>query len=145
MKTKNYMRIKFPSRTVNESFSRAAVASFAATLDITVSELADIKTAVSEAVTNCIVHGYAEGEGEILVSAVITEDNTIKITVRDYGCGIENIERAMQPAYSGCPDGERSGLGFSVMKAFMDSVSVRSQKGRGTTVVLIKRLCCCDE
>lgn len=135
----NYFKLKFAARSCNESFARCAVASFVAALDPTVSELADIKTAVSEAVTNAIVHGYAEKSGDVCIHTQIVGD-VVRISIRDNGCGIEDVKRAMEPTYTTVPHGERAGLGFSVMQAFMDKVSVRSSAGKGTTVVLTKKI-----
>ncbi len=134
----NSFELKFPSRSSNESFARGVVSAFAAQLDPTLSELSDIKTAVSEAVTNCIVHAYAQSLGDIVIKAKITHGRRLTFSVRDRGCGIEDVELAMRPAYTTSPQGERAGLGFSVMSAFMDSVHVRSRPGHGTTVVMSK-------
>lgn len=127
------------SRSANESFARVAVAAFIAQLDPTVDELADIKTAVSEAVTNCIVHAYKDGIGEIYITVKIFEDNRVTVTVKDKGCGIEDIEKAMEPMYSSV-GGERAGLGFTVMQSFTDRLRVKSRVGFGTTVIMEKRL-----
>ncbi len=139
MKTVNEMKLSFESKSINEGFSRVAVASFAATLDPTLEELNDIKTAVSEAVTNAIVHGYREKMGKIYITASITDKNTIRIKIRDNGVGIEDIEQARQPLFTTL-GGERAGLGFAVMESFTDKVRVRSALGRGTTVTLEKRI-----
>ena len=138
-KEQNYFKLRFPSRSANEAFARTAVAAFISYLDPMVSELADIRTAVSEAVTNCIVHAYPDSVGEIYISASLSGE-VLRVSIRDCGCGITDVKRAMQPTYTTAPDGERSGLGFSVMQAFMDGVRVRSVPGKGTTVTLIKRL-----
>ncbi len=135
----NYMRLEFPSKSRNEAFARAAVGVFAAQLDLTVDELADIKTAVSEAVTNAIVHGYADTKGTVEVICRLT-NNEIAITVTDTGTGIENIELAMQPLYSGTDDEDRSGMGFTVMESFMDTLHVDSTPGKGTTVTMTRRI-----
>lgn len=135
----NFMRLEFPAKSLNESFSRAAVAAFAAQLDMDIEELADIKTAVSEAVTNSIVHGYRGLKGIIHIECRIT-GQSITITVRDEGRGIENIERAMQPLFTTDSEGERSGMGFTVMQTFMDSLSVDSVYGEGTTVTMTKTI-----
>ncbi len=127
------------SRSANEGFARATVAAFASQLDPTLEEINDIKTAVSEAVTNCIVHAYREGLGKIYISGEITNTNIIKIKIRDNGCGIENVEKAMEPLFT-TVGGERAGLGFAVMQSFMDSIRVRSRVGRGTTVTLTKKI-----
>ena len=141
MKTvENSFKIAFPSRSCNEAFARMAISAFITYLDPTLDELADIRTSVSEAVTNCIVHAYAQGIGVITMKADIGDDRTVEIWIKDKGCGIEDIHRAMQPSYTGSEGGERAGLGFSVMAAFMDEVRVRSRPGRGTTVCLTKKL-----
>lgn len=134
----NYIKIEFPSLSCNEAFARAAAGAFAARLDITVEDLADIKTAVSEAVTNAIVHGYAGSCGTIEMRCRVI-GQMIEITVSDFGRGIEDIALAMQPLYSGSDDEERSGMGFTVMQSFMDSLSVESEPGVGTTVKMTKR------
>ncbi len=139
MKPINEMKLNIPSVSTNESFARVAVGAFVSQLDPTVEELADIKTAVSEAVTNCTVHAYAESIGTVYIYAAIFEDRTILIRVRDRGCGIGDIETAMQPMWSSL-GGERAGLGFAVMQSFTDSVNVRSKIGSGTTVTMKKRL-----
>ena len=139
MKAINEMNVSFFSRSANEGFARASVAAFAAQLDPTVDGLSEIKTAVSEAVTNCIVHAYRDTIGTIYIKAQIYEDGRLVIRVRDKGCGIENIEQAMEPMFTTGGE-ERSGLGFTVMQSFMDRVRVRSCVGRGTTVTLCRRL-----
>lgn len=139
MKTINEMKLSFESKSINEGFSRVAVASFAYALDPTLEELNDIKTAVSEAVTNAIVHGYREKMGKIYITASITDKNIIRIKVRDRGVGIEDIEQARQPLFTTL-GGERAGLGFAVMESFTDKVRVRSAPGRGTTVTLEKKI-----
>jgi stage II sporulation protein AB (anti-sigma F factor) len=135
----NNMKMEFLSRSANESFARTAVACFAAQLDPTLDELGDIKTAVSEAVTNCIVHAYPDTLGKIMLRARIFDDNSIEITVRDWGCGIEDIERARSPMFTTGGD-DRSGMGFTIMESFMDRLHVRSQLGRGTTVTMRRRI-----
>ncbi len=127
------------SRSANEGFARATVAAFAAQLDPTLEEINDIKTAVSEAVTNCIVHAYRENLGKIYISGEITDTNIIKIKIRDNGCGIENVEKAMEPLFT-TVGGERAGLGFAGMQSFIDSIRVRSRVGKGTTIILTKKL-----
>ena len=133
------MRLTFPSRSSNEGFARMAVSAFIAALDPTVDELSDIKTAVSEAVTNCVVHGYKEGIGKIYIHAAIYDGGRIRIKIRDRGCGIPDIKLARTPLYSSLGE-ERAGLGFAVMESFMDKVYVRSKVGVGTTVTLCKTL-----
>lgn len=136
----NEFRMILDSRSVNESFSRATVAAFTAQLDPTVEEINDIKTAVSEAVTNCIVHGYRNSVGKIYIGVKIHDDNKIVITIRDRGCGISDIKKAREPLFTTL-GGDRAGLGFSVMESFTDKVSVRSKIGVGTTVTLCKKIC----
>ena len=133
----NYIRVEFPSKSCNEAFARAAAGAFAAQLDVTVEELADIRTAVSEAVTNAIVHGYSGIRGVVELKCRIT-GHTIEVTVSDKGRGIPDIALAMQPLYSGSDDGERSGMGFTVMQSFMDTLRVESEVGVGTTVIMTK-------
>lgn len=140
MKPLNVMKVNFFSRSVNESFSRVAVAAFIAQLDPTVDELTDIKTAVSEAVTNCIVHAYKNGIGEIYITVKIYENNRIVISVKDKGCGIEDVRKAMEPLYTTAAAGERAGLGFTVMQSFMNKLHVKSRLGFGTTVTMEKHL-----
>ena len=134
----NYIRVEFPAKSCNEAFARAAAGAFAAQLDITVEELADIKTAVSEAVTNAIIHGYADIRGIVEMKCSIT-GRTIEITVTDKGHGIRDIALAMQPLYSGSDDEDRSGMGFTVMQSFMDTLKVDSRVGEGTTVTMTKK------
>lgn len=136
----NEFRMVVDSRSVNESFSRATVAAFTAQLDPTVEEINDIKTAVSEAVTNCIVHGYRNTVGKIYISVKIHDDNKVIITVRDRGCGINDIRKAREPLFTTL-GGDRAGLGFSVMESFTDKLTVRSTLGKGTTVTLCKKIC----
>ena len=140
MKAINEVKLVFPSRSANESFARVAMSAFFMPLDPTVEDLTDIKTAVSEAVTNCIVHAYPDGVGMIYMTARLYEDQRMVITIRDKGVGIEDISAAMTPLFTTAPQEERAGLGFAVMQSFMDKVKVRSTKGKGTTVILEKRL-----
>lgn len=137
MKKLNEMKLTIEARSVNEGFSRAAVAAFAALLDPTVEELSDIKTAVSEAVTNAIVHGYREHNGLVFLTATLTDRPSVRIRVRDKGVGIADVRQARQPLFTTMA-GERAGLGFAVMESFMDRVHVRSRPGAGTTVTLEK-------
>ena len=139
MKKLNEMKLTIEARSVNEGFSRAAVAAFASLLDPTVEELSDIKTAVSEAVTNAIVHGYREGRGPVFLTATLTDKPSVRIRIRDKGVGIADIRQARQPLYTTMA-GERAGLGFAVMESFMDRVWVRSRPGAGTTVTLEKTI-----
>ena len=140
MKPFNEMKLSFPSRSANEGFARAAVAAFVSQLDPAVDELADIRTAVSEAVTNCIVHAYPEAIGSITLSVRLYHDGRVVIKIRDKGCGIVDVKQAMEPLFTTGNPEERSGLGFAVMQSFMDRVKVTSRPGKGTKVVLIKRL-----
>ena len=141
MKTKalNEVTLEFVSRSSNESFARSAVACFAAQLDPTLNELEDIKTSVSEAVTNAIVHAYPEELGKVQLKVRICPGNVLEITVRDRGRGIPDVEKARQPMFTTGGE-ERSGMGFTIMESFMDRLVVRSTPGRGTTVVMRKRL-----
>lgn len=139
MNSINSMELKIPSKSINESFARSVVASFTLQLDPTINELADIKTAVSEAVTNCIVHGYRDTEGVIYIKAEITRDNTLVIKVRDKGTGISDIKKAMEPLFTTGGE-ERAGLGFAVMESFMDKIKVSSKENKGTTVTLYKKI-----
>ena len=139
MKALNTVKITFPSRSVNEGFARSALSAFAAQADPTLDELADVKTAVSEAVTNCIVHAYANTIGPITLTAALYDDGTLRVAVADKGCGIPDVSKAMEPLFT-TGGAERAGLGFAVMESFMDSVKVRSAPGKGTRVTLSKRL-----
>ena len=139
MKPINEVKINLLSRSSNESFARVAVASFIAQLDPTIEEINDIKTAVSEAVTNCIVHAYKERIDTVYITVAIYENRVVKITVRDRGCGIEDIKKAMEPLFT-TAGGERAGLGFAVMESFTDKLSVRSKLGKGTCVTMTKQL-----
>ena len=134
----NQTKITFPSLSQNEAYSRSVAASFVSQLNPTYDELSDIKCAVSEAVTNAIVHGYSGGCGMVEMKCRAL-GRTIEITITDYGCGINDVALAMQPLYSGSDDEERSGMGFTVMQSFMDSLSVESEPGVGTTVTMTKR------
>ncbi len=135
----NKFNMTILSCSANESFARATVSAFALQLDPTLEEVSDIKTAVSEAVTNAIVHAYNNGFGKIYISAELIEPSTIKIKIRDKGKGIENIEKAMEPLFT-TVGGERAGLGFAVMMSFMDTVKVRSNLGKGTSVTMTKKI-----
>lgn len=139
MKEVNRMKMEFLSKSVNERFARSSVACFISQLDPTLDELGDIKTAVSEAVTNSIVHGYPDSIGRVVVKVRIFEGNVVEITVRDYGVGIDDIELARTPMFTTGGD-ERSGMGFTIMESFTDSLKVKSQKGKGTTVTMRVRL-----
>ena len=137
MNIKNYITLDFPSNSANEALARAAAAAFASQLDPTMEELGDIKTAVSEAVTNCIVHAYPRDLGRIRLRLRILDEDTLDITVRAWGIGMENVQKAMEPLYTTGGE-ERSGMGFTIMESFMDKLRVRSRPGRGTTVTLRK-------
>jgi stage II sporulation protein AB (anti-sigma F factor) len=139
MKEINSMKMEFLSRSSNEGFARAAVACFASQLDPTLDELGDIKTAVSEAVTNCIVHAYPDTLGKITIRVRIFDDHTVEITVRDKGCGIPDIAQAMTPLFTTGGD-ERSGMGFTIIDSFMDKLRVKSTPGKGTTVTMRKTI-----
>lgn len=139
MKEENHAFLEFPSRSANEGFARAAAACFAAQLDPTLEEVNDVKTAVSEAVTNAIVHAYPDSIGQVVVKVRICPDQVLEVTVRDHGRGIPDIEKARQPMFTTGGE-ERSGMGFTIMESFMDRLVVRSTPGRGTTVVMRKRL-----
>lgn len=134
----NKMKIEFLSKSENESFARVAVAAFISQLDPTIEEITDVKTAISEAVTNSIIHGYENKQGIVTIEAEICDDE-VTLIVKDEGIGIDNIERAMQPLYTSRPDLERSGMGFTVMETFMDMLEVISEKEYGTKVVMKKR------
>ena len=136
---KNEMKLTIPSISANESFARVAVGAFIARLDPTLEELNDIKTAVSEAVTNCIVHANKNEMTKIYISAEICENRLVKIKIRDKGCGIDNIEQAMEPLFTTGGE-ERAGLGFAVMQSFTDKIKVVSKLGKGTTVTMFKKL-----
>ena len=138
-KTTNYITLEFLSRSANEAFARGAVACFAAQLDPTLEELGDIKTAVSEAVTNAIVHAYPDRLGRIVVKARVLEDNILEISVRDWGKGIDDVDRARQPLFTTGGE-ERSGMGFTIMEGCMDRLTVRSGQGKGTRVVMRRRI-----
>lgn len=135
----NYIRLEFPSQSINESFARSAVACFAAQLDPTLEEIGDIKTVVSEAVTNCIVHAYPEGNGTILLSCRVYADRNVEIRVEDHGVGIPDVTAAREPMFT-TGGQDRSGMGFTIMEKFMSSLQVESRPGAGTTVTMTRRL-----
>ena len=139
-KVVNEMKLILPSYSVNEGMARAAVAAFCSQLDPTASELGDIKCAVSEAVTNCAVHAYRDRIGYIYITVGLCENNVIRIKIRDKGCGIPDVKCARQPLYTTDKEGERSGMGFTVMESFTDRLSVSSRVGYGTSVVMYKKL-----
>lgn len=139
MSINNHMKIEFPSKSTNEAFARVAVAAFVSQLDPTVEELSDIKTAVSEAVTNAIVHGYGNSKGTVMVYCQL-RGNEVVIIVEDNGKGIDDIEQARQPLFTTKPESERSGMGFTVMESFMDKVEIESQIGQGTKITMTKTI-----
>ena len=139
MKSENYMELKFPSKSANEAFARAAVACFAAQLHPTLDELGDIKTAVSEAVTNCIVHAYPDELGEIVLKARILPDSVLDIVIKDRGRGIEDIEKARTPMFT-TGGADRSGMGFTIMESFMTEFRLTSAPGKGTTVHMKRKI-----
>ncbi len=139
MKGENYMHLEFPSRSANEAFARSAVASFAAQLDPTLDELGDIKTAVSEAVTNCIVHAYPEELGPIILKARILPEHVLDITVKDRGCGIADVEQARKPMFTTGGE-ERSGMGITIMESFMTEFRIHSTVNKGTTVHMKRKI-----
>lgn len=139
MKKVNEMKLTVQAKSVNESFCRAAVAAFVSQLDPTVEEISDIKTAVSEAVTNCIVHAYTAFNGKIYITVTLYDDDTLTVRIRDTGVGIPDVKKAREPLYTTGGD-DRSGLGFSVMECFSDKLKVISKEGRGTTVTIYKKI-----
>lgn len=140
MEVINYFTVAFPATSRNESFARVVVAAFAAQLDPTIEELNEIKTAVSEAVTNAIIHGYRDREGEVVIVCSLRQDNSLEVIVKDSGPGIDNLEQAREPLFTSRPDLERSGMGFTVMEEFMDSVSIQTEPGQGTAVTMTKKI-----
>ena len=140
MKVCNGVKFIFPAISENERTARAVVSAFLVQLDPTVEELADIRTAVSEAVTNAIVHGYRQKSGDIVLHIKLLENREIYLRIKDRGCGIADVEQAMQPLFTTAPEEERAGLGFAVMESFMDQLQVRSTPGHGTTVTMRKKL-----
>ncbi|MBQ8358219.1 MAG: anti-sigma F factor [Clostridia bacterium] len=139
------MSLCLPAVSVNEGVARAAIAAFCAQQNPGATELADIKCAVSEAVTNCIVHAYAGGTGAIYITVVLYTDGTVRVVIKDKGCGIADVRRAREPLYTTDAVGERSGMGFTVMENFMDRLSVHSRPGKGTVVVMTKRIGASDK
>ncbi len=135
----NYIKLEFPAKSVNEGFARAAVAAFASQLDPTLGEIGDIKTAVSEAVTNAVVHAYPEKLGMVMLRVRILPDERLEIVVKDHGVGIPDVEKAKTPLYTTGGE-ERSGMGFTIMESFMDTVKVKSVPGKGTTVTMCRRI-----
>ena len=139
MRNDHYVKLEFLSRSINEGFARSAVAAFAAQLDPTLDELGDIKTSVSEAVTHAIVHAYPDTIGKIVVRARILANSTLEISVHDWGRGIDDVEKAREPMFTTGGD-ERSGMGFTIMESFMDTLKVRSKPGKGTVVTMRRRI-----
>ena len=139
MKFENYMILEFPSKSCNEAFARSAVACFTAQMDPTLEELGDIRTAVSEAVTNCIVHAYPDGLGIISLRCRILKDNVLDIVIKDRGVGIPDIDQARRPAYT-TGGADRSGMGFTIMESFMNDLEISSKAGKGTTVHMRRKL-----
>lgn len=135
----NRMKLEFKSASQNERFARSVVSAFILELDPTLQELSDIKTAVSEAVTNSVIHGYGGADGTIILEGIIN-GREVELIITDHGAGIENIEQAMEPMYTGMPDSERSGLGFTIMQTFMDELEVESTPGRGTRIIMRKTI-----
>lgn len=139
MQVNNYIKLEFPSKSVNEGYARSAVAAFAAQLDPTLEELGDIRTAVSEAVTNAIVHAYPDAIGTIWLKARILEEDKLEIVIKDKGLGIPDLKQAMEPLFTTGGE-ERSGMGFTIMESFTDRLKVRSAPGKGTTVTMLRRI-----
>ncbi len=135
----NEMKLEIDSKSINEGFARYTISAFAAQLDPTVEELSDLRCAVSEAVTNAIIHGYRGGQGIVYINARYFDDRSVRIKIADKGVGIEDIKLAMQPLYTSDPGGERGGMGFAVMQSFTDGLSVRSKPGKGTTITMTKK------
>lgn len=135
----NKMKLEIEAKSENERFARTVCAAFVLELDPTIDEIDEIKTAISEAVTNSIIHGYSGRPGKIIIEGEI-EDDVITYTIRDFGCGIDDIEKAREPLYTGKPESERSGMGFSIMEAFMDELYVESECNKGTAVRMLKRI-----
>ena len=140
-KTKtNEFKMQIPSSSINEGFARKVCSDFLCLLDPTVSEISDIRTVVSEAVTNCIVHAYKEKAGTIYISGKTFSDRSIELKIRDNGCGIKDIQKAMEPLYTTDTSGERGGMGFAIMNTFTDKLKIKSTVGKGTTITMIKKL-----
>ena len=140
MSIRNEMRLDFPALAENEAFARMAISAFLLPLNPTIEELADVKTAVSEAVTNAIIHGYAGERGTVRMHAYYTDEATLTVDIIDRGCGIADIAHAREPFYTTAPGDERSGMGFTIMESFMDTLRVKSVPGRGTTVTMCRRI-----
>ena len=140
MKIANRIQLTFPSRSANEGFARLAIAGFVAQLDPTVDELAELKTVISEAVTNCTVHAYKDTIGLIYITARYSDDGVVWITIKDCGCGIDDTDTAREPLYTTCTTGERAGMGFTIMESFSDKMRVISKPGRGTRLEIYKKI-----
>ncbi len=138
-KALNEMEITFSAKSENECFARQVVCSFAAQLDPTLEELSDLRIVVSEAVTNSIVHAYRNSSGDVRINVKYYEDRSVRVRIRDAGCGIEDVEKCMQPLYTTDPSGERGGMGFPIMKSLSDSLKVRSVPGKGTVLTIVKK------
>ena len=136
----NEFKMQIPSNSINEGFSRKVFSAFVSMIDPTLSELADIRTAVSEAVTNCIVHAYKEKPGTIYISGKYYSDRTVEIKIKDKGCGIPDVKQAMEPLYTTDKTGERGGMGFAIMNSFTDKLKIKSEVGKGTCITMIKHL-----
>ena len=136
----NEISLVIPAKSLNESYARYAISAFASQLDPTLEELADIRTVVSEAVTNAVVHAYKESNGKIYINAKYFNDKTLRIQIKDKGCGIADVKQALEPFYTGAPGTERGGMGFTIMSNFTDKLTVRSILGKGTTVIMDKRI-----
>ena len=136
----NELKLELEAKSINESYARYAVSAFLTPLDPTVAEIADIRTVVSEAVTNCIVHAYKECSGKIYIRVTWDEKRCVRIRIKDHGCGIADPEKSMQPMWTSDPAGERGGMGFTIMESFTDKMIVKTALGKGTSVTLIKRL-----
>ena len=136
----NYLKTDFPARSVNEGLARGVLSAFLCQMDPTVEELSELKTVVSEAVTNAIVHGYRGGDGNVSLALFRTSNRRIRITVRDRGCGMEDVDAAMRPLFTTDKSGERGGMGFSIMETFTDKLWVKSRPGYGTTVTMVRKL-----
>jgi len=137
----NITEIRFSALSQNENFARAVIAAFASQMNPTLEQLSDIRTAVSEAVTNAIIHGYEQNAARLVMMRCVIDGDRLTVTVRDEGCGIADIDLARRPFYTSKPELERSGMGFAVMEAFMDNVTVESEPGNGTTVTMEKQIC----
>lgn len=136
----NEMKLELEAKSANESFARYAVSAFLSPLDPTVGEIADIRTVVSEAVTNCVVHAYREGGGRIYIRVTWDDKRCVRIRIKDHGCGMNDLKQCMEPFWTSDPAGERGGMGFTIMDSFTDKLTVKTAKGKGTTVTMTKKL-----